>query len=86
MCLAHTIGVLISGDKSKTLCKRIYGTAVCGSWTDINLVNDRIAMQIRYMEDNGIIRQDVHILLLLFTAVVTSKVESGIFMRFNTNC
>jgi len=64
----------------------MYSTAVCGSWTDINPVNDRIAVQKRYMEDKGIIRQDVHVLLLLFTAVVTSKVESGIFMRFNINC
>jgi len=38
------------------------------------------------MVDKEIIRQDVHILLLPFTAVVTNKGESGIFMRLNKNC
>jgi hypothetical protein len=44
VCLTHTIGELISGDKSKTLCGRIYDTARCGRWTGINSVNNQIAL------------------------------------------
>jgi hypothetical protein len=44
VCQAHTIGELISGDKSKTLCGRIYDTARCGRLTDINSVNNQAAV------------------------------------------
>ena len=44
VCLAHAIGKLIRGYKSKTLCRRIYDTVICGRWTDINPVNDQIAV------------------------------------------
>jgi hypothetical protein len=82
VCLAHAIGKLISGYKSKTLCRRIYDTAICGRWTDVNPVNDQLLCQERCIADKDIILQDVHVLLLRFRAVITNNGESGIFMDF----
>lgn len=52
----------------------------------VSLALQIVADGLRCMAGKEIIRQDVHVLLLLFRAVVTNKGESGVCTRFNTNC
>jgi hypothetical protein len=86
VCLAHTIGELIGGDKSKTLCRRIYDTAFRGRWPDINPVNDRIAVLKKVHGGQGDYSTGCACSVAAFSEVVTNKGESEIFIRFNTNC
>ena len=73
MCPTHTIGELISGDKSKTLCRCVYDTAVCGRWTDINPVNDRIAISKEEHGGQGDYSTGCACSVAAFSAVVTNK-------------